>query len=264
MISNAQVFQDRNAHIADLVIPCVDVVGGHAATPARIPGLSDPEDVVQIVATYARDGASKIFVDVYDPWDQTQYLKSLLQRLAHTGLSVLVSVGHGHIPSADSVGELLDAGAAVVSVSTSLVEDPQSVLSAAHAYGAEHLLAVINCRRRPMGGWDVYTHNGTREAGIDALSLTRQLAGTGIGAVLPNAVDREGAGRGYDLELTRAVAEESGRPVIASGGCGNLEHLKAALSEGQATYVLVNSMVHNGRYTVADICDSLFTHSSFA
>ncbi|MFJ1647201.1 HisA/HisF-related TIM barrel protein [Streptomyces sp. NPDC088258] len=263
--SIAPVFHDRNSYVADLIIPCVDVTGGRTAKPSRIPGLPDPTDVVEVAAHYARDGATKLFVDVIDPWERTTgYLHPLVSRLNGTGMSPLVSVGHGVIPSADHVGRLLDAGADAVSVSTSMIDNPDDVAEAIDRYGAERFIVVINSRPRASGGWEAYTHNGTRSTSIDAVDLARRLGDLHVGAVLPNAVNREGVGKGFDLELTRTVAEASELPVIASGGCGALEHLTEALGEGGATYVLVNSMVHGGQFSIADIRDSLMSSSSFA
>ncbi|MGC5341889.1 HisA/HisF-related TIM barrel protein [Streptomyces sp. DT24] len=262
---NTPVFHDRNSYVADLIVPCVDVTGGRTEKPSRIPGLPDPRDVVGVAATYARDGATKLFVDVTDPWERADdFLRPLVSRLKGTGMSPLVSVGHGVVPTADHVGRLLDAGADAVSVSTSVIDNPDDVKEAIDRYGAEHFVVVINSRPRGSGGWEAYTHNGTRNSSIDAVELARRLGELHVGAVLPNAVDREGVGKGFDLELTRTIAEASGLPVIASGGCGALEHLTEALSKGGATYVLVNSMVHGGKFSIADIRDALLASSSFA
>ncbi|MFC9856313.1 MULTISPECIES: HisA/HisF-related TIM barrel protein [unclassified Streptomyces] len=263
--SSAPVFHDRNSHVADLIVPCVDVTAGRTQKPSQTPGLPDPWDVVDVAANYARDGATKLFVDVIDPWERTDdYLYPLVSRLKDTGMSPLVSVGHGVIPSADHVGCLLDAGADAVSVSTSMIDNPDDVMEAIERYGAERFIVVINSRPRENGGWEAYTHNGMKNSSIDAVDLARRLGDLHVGAVLPNAVDREGVGKGFDLELTRSIAEASGLPVIASGGCGAVEHLTEALRDGGATYVLVNSMVHGGKFTIADIRDSLMARSSFA
>ncbi|MEV4342365.1 HisA/HisF-related TIM barrel protein [Streptomyces sp. NPDC049590] len=259
------VFHDRNSHITDLVIPCVDVTGGRTQKPSGVPGLPDPSDAVAVAASYADDGANKLFVDVVDPWERIDdYLPPLLHRLKSTGLSLLVSVGHGVIPSAGHVGHLLESGADVVSSSTSMIEDPEVVKEAINRYGGDRFTIVINSRPREGGGWAVHTHNGVRKTSVDTVELARELGHLRVGALLPNAVDREGVGHGYDLVLTRAVAEASGLPVIASGGCGTLEHLTEALGKGGATYVLVNSMVHSGKFSIAGIRDSLMAASPFA
>lgn len=263
--ATSPVFHDRNSHITDLIIPCVDVTGGRTQLPSGIPGLPDRSDAVAVAASYAGDGANKLFVDVIDPWERVEdYLPPLLRRLKGTGLSLLVSVGHGIIPSADHVGHLLEAGADVVSASTSMIENPEVVKEAIGRYGGGRFVIVINSRPRETGGWAAYTHNGTRRTSVDSVELARELGRLRVGALLPNAVDREGVGQGYDLALTHAVAEASGLPVIASGGCGALEHLTEALGKGGATYVLVNSMVHSGRFSIAGIRDSLMAASPFA
>ncbi|MFF5438902.1 HisA/HisF-related TIM barrel protein [Streptomyces achromogenes] len=263
-LTQPPVFHDQNSLITDLVIPCVDVAGGRTQTPAGIPGLHDPSDAVAVAAKYADDGANKLFIDVIDPWERvSDHLPPLLRRLKGTGLCLIVSVGHGVIPSVDDAGFLLEAGADVISASTSVIESPEVVKEAISRYGGGRFNIVINSRPREAGRWTVYTHNGSRKTPVDSVELARELGHLGVGTLLPNAVDREGVGQGYDLALTRTVAEASGLPVIASGGCGTLEHLTQALGKGGATYVLVNSMVHSGKYSIAGIRDALYAASPF-
>ncbi|MBB5936414.1 HisA/HisF-related TIM barrel protein [Streptomyces zagrosensis] len=264
-VPSTPVFHDRDSYVTDLIIPCMDVTEGHTTKPSRIAGLTDPWDAVAVAANYAHDGATKLFVDVVDPWERTDdYLYPLVRRFKDIGLSPLVSVGHGLIPSADHVGRLLEAGAGAVSVSTSMIDNPEDVHEAIDRYGAQRFVAVINSRPRESGGWEVYTDNGTKNSSIDVVDLARRLGDLHVGAILPNACEREGVGKGFDLQLTRTVAQASGLPVIASGGCGALDHLTEALSAGGATYILVNSMVHGGKFSIADIRDALTSSSSFA
>lgn len=260
---NQPVFRDQRAHVADLVIPCVDVAAGRTTEPSGIDGLDDPGDVASVVAAYAEGDARKVFLDVFDPWDAVDYLPSLLRELRQTGVSLLVSVGHGQLPSLLHTGGLFEAGADVLSVSTGLIEKPETVRAAAREFGAERLMGVINCRRTAPGRWGAYTHDGEQDAGTGAVDVARQLAGLDVGAVLANSVDREGTGQGFDLDLCHAVAAASGLPVIASGGCGSLDHLHEALDAGDTTYVLVNNMLHKGQHSMAEIRDHLLAHSSF-
>ncbi|MEV0279753.1 HisA/HisF-related TIM barrel protein [Streptomyces sp. NPDC050610] len=256
------VFHSQRDHVGDLVIPCVDVAKGRATEPSRITGLEDPSDVTAIVAAYAAGNAHKIFLDVYDPWDAVDYLPPLLRDIKALGVRPLVSVAHGDLPSVVHAGGLLEAGADALSVSTGLIEKPETV--AVREFGAGRLMGVINCRRTGPGQWGAFTHDGEKDAGVSAVDVARQLAELQVGAVLANSIDREGTGDGFDLELFHAIATASGLPVIASGGCGGLDHLTEALGAGDVTYVLVNNMLHKGRYGIEEIRDHLLSHSSFS
>ncbi|QQC92654.1 HisA/HisF-related TIM barrel protein [Streptomyces alfalfae] len=263
MNSPTSVFQDRNAHIGDLVIPCVDVARGAATEPSAIPGLNDPSDVGEIVETYATGSAQKVFLDVFDAWDAIGYLPALLRRLKETGIDLLVSVGHGLLPSVTDLEKLLGAGADVVSVSTAMVENPRTIEEAVREFGGQRLMGVINSSRSDAGSWEVHVHDGERPAGVTSETMARRFADLQVGAILANSIDREGTGRGFDLALTRTLVETSGLPVIASGGCGSLQHLREALRGGHATYVLLNKMVHDGRHSIAEIRDYLFADSMY-
>ncbi|OKH98984.1 hypothetical protein A6A06_25625 [Streptomyces sp. CB02923] len=262
---NEPVFHDQRTHVADLVIPCVDVAAGRTTEPSRIKGLDDPGDVAAVVGTYANGAARKVFLDVFDPWDAADaYLPALLRRLKQTGVHLLVSVGHGQLPSLLHAGGLFEAGADVLSVSTGLIEEPGTVEAAVREFGAERLMGVINCRRTGPGQWGAYTHDGEEDAGTGAVDVARQLADLDVGAILANSIDREGTGRGFDLDLFHAIATASRLPVIASGGCGDLDHLHEALNAGDTTYVLVNNMLHKGQHSMEEVRDHLLAHSSFA
>ncbi|MFH8751707.1 HisA/HisF-related TIM barrel protein [Streptomyces rimosus] len=257
------VFRDQRSHVGDLVIPCVDVAAGRATEPCRIPGVEDPSDVAAIARAYAAGHAQKVFLDVFDPWDTVDYLVPLLRRIKRTGMRVLVSVEHGKLPSVVHAGGLLEAGADVLSVSTGLIEQPGTVEAAVREFGAERLMGVVNCRRTGPGRWEAYTHDGTEAAGAGAVEVARRFAELKVGAVLANSVDREGTGQGFDLDLFHALATASGLPVIASGGCGTLDHLHEALAAGDATYVLVNNMLHKAQHSIEEVRDHLLAHSSF-
>ncbi|MFE5834315.1 HisA/HisF-related TIM barrel protein [Streptomyces sp. NPDC056488] len=257
------VFHDQHTHVGDLVIPCIDVTRGRATEPSGIPHLADPSDVLAIAGAYASGSAQKLFLDVFDPWDAVDYLPGLLRDLRTTGMSLLVSVGHGDIPSAVHAGGLLEAGADVLSVSTALIEKPDIVAQVAEAYGSHRLMGVVNCKKAGSGQWQVYVHDGEQNTGRDAGEIARQFAQLNVAALLANNIDREGTGTGFDLEMIRTVATASGLPVIASGGCGSLDHLQEALGAGDSAYVLVNAMIHRGTHSVGEIRDHLLAHSSF-
>lgn len=257
------LFRDRHHHVGDLVIPCIDVADGRATAPSRIASLDDPSDVAAIAEVYAAGDAQKVFLDVFDDWDAIDYLPPLLHRLKGTGIDLLVSVGHGVLPSVAHARDLLEAGADAVSVSTSVIENPGTVEAAVRELGGQRMMAVINSRESGPGRWSVHTHDGTRDTGVGVTALAAQLAELRVGAILANSVDREGTGRGFDLELIRDVASASGLPVIASGGCGGLAHLQEVLSAGDTSYVLVNNMLHNGQHSIAEVRDYLLSRSSF-
>ncbi|MEV8129037.1 HisA/HisF-related TIM barrel protein [Streptomyces sp. NPDC085944] len=237
----------------DAVIPCIDVRAGRAAEPAAHPGISDPGDVVEIADGYARGGATTLFLDVVDPWESTGYLPDLLRELVETGLTPVVSVQQGVLPSTAACATLLTAGAGKVSVSTSMAEEPGLVAAAAAELGGHRFVGVLNCAADGRGGWHVLVHGGDTPTGLRATDVARRYGELGLAAVLANSVDREGTSLGYDLELTAAVARASGLPVIASGGAGEAGHLADALAAGHATYVLVNKLVHSGRASVASL-----------
>ncbi|WOP07033.1 HisA/HisF-related TIM barrel protein [Streptomyces cyaneofuscatus] len=259
----SDLFRDQHTHVGDLVIPCIDVADGRATTPSRIAGLEGSDDVAAISAVYAAGSAQKLFLDVFDGWDAIGYLPDLLRRLKDTGVDLLVSVGHGTLPSVDHAQRLLRAGADAVSVSTSLVEEPGTVEAALQELGGQRIMAVINSRATGPSQWNVHIHDGAQDTGMSAVALAAELAELQVGSILANSIDREGTGRGFDLALTRAVASVSGLPVIASGGCGTLSHLQEALSAGDTAYVLVNNMLHNGQHSISEVRDYLYTYSSF-
>ncbi|GAA4673853.1 imidazole glycerol phosphate synthase subunit HisF [Streptomyces chumphonensis] len=238
---------------SEAVIPCVDVAGGLATEPAGRPDLADPRDVVEIARGYARDGASTLFVDVVDAWDDVGYLPDLLRALDRTGLTLLVSVQQGVLTSPAACRTLLAAGAAKVSVSTSMAEEPDLVAASAAELGGHRLLGVLNCAADEVGGWRVLVHGGATSTGLCATDVARRYGDLGLAAVLANSVDREGTSAGYDLALTETVARASGLPVIASGGAGEAGHLAAALEAGSASHVLVNKLVHSGRASLASL-----------
>ncbi|WP_340556396.1 HisA/HisF-related TIM barrel protein [Streptomyces sp. GSL17-111] len=237
----------------EAVIPCVDVAGGMATEPAGHPGLSDRRDVVEIAGGYTRDGATTLFLDVVDPWDDVGYLPDLLRALDRTGLALLVSVQQGVLTSPAACRALLAAGAAKVAVSTSMAEEPDLVAATAAELGGHRLLGVLNCASDGEGGWHVLVHGGATSTGLRATEVARRYGDLGLAAVLANSVDREGTSAGYDLALTEAVARASGLPVVASGGAGEAGHLAAALAAGSASSVLVNKLVHSGRASLASL-----------
>ncbi|WP_158679348.1 HisA/HisF-related TIM barrel protein [Streptomyces sp. Tu 6176] len=245
------------ALLARQMIPCIDVREGAATSPSGAGGLSDPCDVVGIAAGYARDGAEQVFLDIVDAWPDSGYLPGLLGELKATGLDLLVSVQHGTLPSPRTCAEILTAGATAVSVSTSMVAEPDRVAQTAQLIGPRRLMGVVNCSGDRRHGWHTLVDGGATPTTVDALHVARRFGDLKVRALLANSVDREGTGSGYDLDLTRAMARASGLPAIASGGAGSAEQLADALRDGDAAHVLVNDVVHSGRETIGSLSEAL-------
>ena len=236
------------------VIPCLDVSAGSCTDPVGIPGLTATADPVAVVAHYAGHGAARVFVDIIDSWDEADLAVKVVEDLAGTGVELIVSLGHGRVPSVDAAGRLLAAGAAALSVSTGVVTDPDTVAGVVDTFGGHRVVGTVNAREdRARGGWTVYVDDGHTPTGIPVAEFGRTLAGLGVGTVLANSVDREGTGRGYDQELVRTLADATGLPVIASGGSRSVDHLWEGITGGGATYVLANKMLHSGAVSLEDI-----------
>nr|BFD82063.1 imidazole glycerol phosphate synthase subunit HisF [Streptomyces sp. Xyl84] len=245
------------ARLARQVVPCIDVRDGVATDPSGIEGLADPFDVAGIAAGYARDGAAQLFLDVVDTWPGSGYLPDLLHDVKTTGLELLVSVQHGTLPSPEACGKVLASGADVISVSTSMVTEPDRVAETARLLGAGRFMGVVNCSGDRQQGWRALVDGGATPTEVDALEVARRFGSLHVRALLANSVDREGTGSGYDLDLTRAAAHVSQLPAIASGGAGSAEQLADALREGDAAQVLVNNVVHSGRETIGSLSEAL-------
>ncbi|PRW63509.1 HisA/HisF-related TIM barrel protein [Actinopolyspora mortivallis] len=234
-----------DTRVVDVLIPCVDLARGRATDPVRLPGVGDPHDPVDIARCYAAWGVRRVFLDVLDDWDELHTVTPVVSAVRETGVSVLVSVGHGVLRSVAEAERLLRAGAAALSVSTALVESPRVVEDFSRRTG--RLMGAVNAGTGPLGAWTAHVHGGRVPSGMDAAEFARRLGELGAGLVLANSAEREGTGAGYDHRLTRKVAVSSAAPVIASGGCGSVAHLVEALESGTADYVLANKALHAGR-----------------
>ncbi|MFI0424181.1 HisA/HisF-related TIM barrel protein [Spongiactinospora sp. 9N601] len=247
----------RETPYASAIIPCIDVAGGRAVPPAGIGGLSDPADPAEIASVYAEAGADRIFVDAQEPWAEHETFLPLLKRMTDAGADLWVTVDNGFMPSLGAAEALLGAGAAAVGMSTTSVERPALLHTFAQRHGAERVIGVMNASRVGGDHWNIAVRGGGQATDLDAVTWARMLADLGAGCLLVNSLDMEGTGRGYDIPLTRAVADAVPVPVIASGGCGTLEHLHDGLTEGHAQCVLVNKMAHSGDHTIGEMTDYL-------
>jgi cyclase len=246
--------------LAKRIIPCLDVKEGRVVKGVRFVGLRDAGDPVEAAGRYDAAGADEItFLDITASHEARGTLLSVVERTAARIFTPL-TVGGGVRAEAD-IKALLDAGADKVAINTAAVSEPDLVRRAADRWGSQALVVAIDARRRADGsGWTVVTHGGRRDTGLDAVAWAATIVGLGAGELLLTSMDRDGTMSGYDLALTRAVAEAVPVPVIASGGVGTLEHLRAGLVEGKADAALAASIFHDGIYSIAEAKEYLARH----
>jgi cyclase len=233
------------------VIPCLDVDAGRVVKGVNFVGLRDAGDPVELAARYDAEGADEIvFLDITASSDARGTMVDVARRVAGE-VFIPFTVGGG-VRTVDDARRLLMAGADKVGVNTAAVERPELVAELAAEYGAQCVVVAIDARRRPGGGFDVYTHGGRTPTGVDAIEWARRAEALGAGEILLTSMDRDGTREGFDIELTRAVTGAVGVPVIASGGVGSLAHLVDGVVEGGADAVLAASIFHFGEHTVAE------------
>jgi cyclase len=234
------------------VIPCLDVTGGRVVKGVNFVGLRDAGDPVELAARYDAEGADElIFLDITASSDGRDTMVDIARRTAEQ-VFIPFTIGGG-IRSVDDARGLLRAGADKVSVNTSAVQRPELISELATEFGAQCVVVAIDARSRgEAGGWEVYVNGGRTPTGVDVLEWAVEAERLGAGEILLTSMDRDGTRDGFDLELTRAVCEAVGIPVIASGGVGTLEHLVDGVRDGGADAVLAASIFHFGEHTVAD------------
>jgi cyclase len=234
--------------LAKRIIPCLDVTAGRVVKGVRFVALRDAGDPVEIARRYDEQGADELaFLDITASSDERDTIVHVVEAVA-AEVFIPLTVGGG-VRSASDVRRLLNAGADKVSINTAAVQDPGVVEDAAGRFGSQCIVVAIDAKRAGAG-WEVFTHGGRKPTGLDAVEWARRMQGAGAGEILLTSMDRDGTRAGFDLALTRAVAEAVDVPVIASGGVGNLEHLAAGVIEGKADAVLAASIFHYGEYTV--------------
>jgi len=239
--------------LAKRIIPCLDVTGGRVVKGVNFVSLRDAGDPVEIARRYDGEGADELtFLDITASSDQRDIILHVIEAVADQ-VFIPLTVGGGVRQVAD-VRRLLNAGADKISINTAAVQNPQLVADASGRFGAQCIVVAIDARRRqasdPEAGWEVYTHGGRTPTGLDAIDWARRVAELGAGEILLTSMDRDGTRQGFDLELTRAVADAVSIPVIASGGVGTLQHLADGVTRGGADAVLAASIFHYGEYTV--------------
>ena len=237
------------------IVVCLDVKGGRVVKGTRFQDLRDSGDPVELARRYEEQGADEIvFLDVSASLEARGTLLDVVRRTAEV-LFVPLTVGGGVRTPAD-VGALLRAGADKVSVNSAALRDPELLTQAARRFGRQCVVASVDAAREGER-WRVFTHGGTRATELDALEWTKEAVDRGAGEVLLTSIDRDGTRHGYDLELTRAAAEQVSVPVIASGGAGNAGHLRDAFALAGASAALVAGILHEGRTTVGSLKEEL-------
>jgi cyclase len=232
------------------LIPCLDVKDGRVVKGVRFVELRDAGDPVAAALAYDAQGADElVFLDITASHEGRATMLDVVRRTAE-GIYMPLTVGGGVRTLAD-IRTLLRAGADKVSLNTAALERPALVTEAARAFGSQCIVVAIDAKATD-GHWEVFTHGGRRPTGRDVVAWAREVEGLGAGELLLTSMDRDGTGMGYDLALTRSVAEAVSVPVIASGGVGRLEHLREGVVEGRADAVLVASLFHFGEHTVPE------------
>jgi len=236
--------------LAKRVIPCLDVTAGRVVKGVNFVGLRDAGDPVEIAARYDGEGADELcFLDITASSDERDILLNVIEAVAER-VFIPLTVGGG-VRRVEDVRRLLNAGADKVSINTAAVQDPELVRAASGIVGNQCIVVAIDAKRHSTG-WEVYTHGGRKSTGLDAVAWARRMEAAGAGEILLTSMDRDGTRDGFDLALTRAVADAVGVPVIASGGVGSLEHFADGVIEGHADAVLAASVFHFGDFSVRE------------
>jgi imidazole glycerol-phosphate synthase subunit HisF len=236
--------------LAKRIIPCLDVTGGRVVKGVNFVALRDAGDPVEIAARYNDQGADELtFLDITATSDGRDLILHIIEAVA-SKVFIPLTVGGG-VRVVQDVRRLLNAGADKVSFNSAAVANPQVIRDASAKYGAQCIVVAIDAKAKSDGsGWEVYTHGGRHNTGLDAVAWAGQMAEWGAGEILLTSMDRDGTKSGFDLALTRAVSDAVSVPVIASGGVGTLEHLADGIRLGGADAVLAASIFHYGEFTV--------------
>lgn len=238
------------------IIPCLDVKDGRVVKGVNFVDLKDAGDPVEQARVYDAAGADELtFLDITASSDNRDTLYDVVRRTAEQCFMPL-TVGGG-VRTVEDIRKLLLAGADKVSINTAAVNTPEFVREAAEKFGSQCIVVAIDAKQVPSGTFEIFTHGGRNATGIDAVDWAKRMESYGAGEILLTSMDRDGTRVGYDLPLTRAVADAVNVPIIASGGVGNLEHLVDGVRQGHASAVLAASIFHFGQFTIADAKSAL-------
>jgi len=234
------------------IIPCLDTLHGQLVKGINFRNIREVGDPAEFAERYEKQGADElVFLDIGATPEGKATLIEAVGRVA-ARISIPLAVGGG-IRSVEDARAILDAGASKVSVNTSAVKNPKLIRDLSKEFGRKNVVSAIDGKQVGEGKWEVYISGGTKPTGIDMIEWVRQVKSLGAGEILYTGVDTDGTRDGYDLQGTRAIAEATGLPVIASGGAGTLEHIRDALTIGQADAALAASIFHFGIYTVGKV-----------
>ena len=235
--------------LAKRIIPCLDVTAGRVVKGTNFVALRDAGDPVEIARRYDEQGADEItFLDITASSDRRDIILHIVEACA-AQVFIPLTVGGG-VRRIEDVRRLLNAGADKVSMNTAAVNDPDLVFNASSKVGSQCIVVAIDAKQAAPGRWNVFTHGGRNDTGLDAVDWAKRVEMLGAGEILLTSMDRDGTKNGFDLALTRTVSDAIGIPVIASGGVGTLQHLADGVSEGRADAVLAASIFHFGEFTV--------------
>ncbi len=237
------------------IIPCLDVTAGRVVKGVSFVHLRDAGDPAELAAFYDREGADElVFLDITASSDARDIMREVVERVSDQ-VFIPLTVGGG-LRTLGDMRKILEAGADKVAINTASVQNPRLIELGALKFGSQCIVVAIDAKRRD-GGWEVYIHGGRTPTGLDALEWAGKVAGLGAGEILLTSMDADGHQTGYDLELTRKVAETVSIPVIASGGAGKPEHLYEAIVQGKADAVLAASIFHYGTHPIRQVKEYL-------
>jgi imidazole glycerol-phosphate synthase subunit HisF len=242
--------------LAKRVIPCLDVDRGRVVKGISFVQLRDAGDPVELAAYYSEQRADElVFLDITASSEERETVYDMVKRTADK-VFIPFTVGGG-IRSEEDVRRLLESGADKASLNTAAVADPPLIQRCANRFGSQCIVVAIDGKGTGEGHWEVYTHGGRTPTGIDAVDWARKVVDLGAGEILLTSMDTDGHLDGYDIPLTRAISEAVTVPVIASGGCGDPQHMVDAIIEGKADAVLAASIFHFGTYTIRQVKEYL-------
>jgi imidazole glycerol-phosphate synthase subunit HisF len=248
--------------LAKRILPCLDVKAGRVVKGVNFVNLRDAGDPVELAQIYNDAGADElVFLDITATHEERDIILDVVYRTAEQ-VFIPLTVGGG-IQNLDMIKNLLRAGADKISLNSAAVRDPSLIDRASDRFGAQCIVIAMDARRRndvDNPGWDIYVRGGRENTGLDAVTWAKEVAQRGAGELLVTSMDADGTQAGYDLELTSTIAQQVEIPVIASGGAGSCDHIRTALTDGQAEAALLASLLHYGQLSVGQIKQHLQTH----
>lgn len=249
--------------LAKRIIPCLDVDNGRVVKGVRFVEIRDAGDPVEIAKRYDEQGADEItFLDITASSDERETMVHVVEQVAGQ-VFIPLTVGGG-IRKVEDIRRMLNAGADKVAINTAAVSNPEFVKEAAERFGSQCIVVAIDAKKVSTEGepdrWEIFTHGGRKPTGLDAVEWAKKMVDYGAGEILLTSMDCDGTKNGFDLALTRAVADAVHVPVIASGGVGTLEHLAEGVTEGHAEAVLAASIFHFGEYTIEEAKKCMAEH----